>query len=236
MRIGTRVIRPEDVKRWNAEIYQVSTYKGWIDDIELVKQCACACRDKGVRYVMHPVGFSLFDSDSFWTLKVVAGEGAETLILHDEKGPDDGRLAGDDAERYRDAVTELVSIVPLSFENATDTHDVIWFWEHFAESITLDIGHIEAAGMNSVEYVQNLHQDVIHRIEYVHMHHNGEFRNGLTDHHPLHAGCRELAALESLVNRKHDVAVILEINETEMIDDSLDLLRDLRDRINGSEL
>ena len=233
MRIGTRIVRPDDVKRWDAEIYQVSMYRGWIDDIGLVKQCVRACVEKGVRYVMHPVGFPLLDIDSFGTLKVIAGEGAERLILHDERGQDGGRISGVEADRFRDAVAELASIVPLSFENATDTHDVLWFWEHFAGSITLDIGHIEAAGMNSVEYVQNLDQKVIKTIEYVHIHHNGEFRNGLTDHHPIYEGCRELAALEALVNRKHDVAAILEINETDMIDESLGLLRDLRGRITG---
>lgn len=232
MKIGTRVIRPEDVKRWNAELYQISMYRGWIDDIELVKQCLFACRDKGVPCVLHPVGFPLLDPDSFQRLKVIAQETGELIILHDEKGPGSRRLTGDDADQYRDAIKELSSMVPLSFENATDTHDAHWFWGQFAESVTLDIGHVEAAGMNSVEYVQNLHQDLINRMEYIHMHHNGSFRNGLTDHHPLRAGCRELAALEALVLRKHEVAVILEINETHMIDHSLGLLRDLRDRVN----
>lgn len=235
MRIGTRVIRPEDVQRWSAEIYQINLYKGWIDDIELMRQCARACRDRDARYVMHPVGFPILDHDSFRTLKAVAGEGAETLILHDEKDPDGGRIEGNIEARYRDAITELASIVPLSFENATDTHDAIRFWAHFADSITLDIGHVEAAGMNSVEYVRDLDRELMNRIEYVHMHHNGEFRNGLTDHHPLHEGCRELAALEALLVRKYDVAVILEINETDMIDESLDMLRDLRSGMNPEE-
>lgn len=231
MKIGTRVIHPKDLKRWNAELYQVSMYRGRLDDIETVKQCVSACRDKGVPCVLHPVGFPLLDPDSFQILKIIAKETGETMILHDEKGPGSGRLTGDDADQYRNAVKELSSMVPLSFENATDTHDAPWFWQQFAESITLDIGHVEAAGMNSVKYVQTLHQDLINRIEYIHMHHNGSFRNGLTDHHPLHAGCRELAALETLVLRKHEVAVILEINETEMIDHSLGLLMELRDRV-----
>jgi sugar phosphate isomerase/epimerase len=207
MRIGTRIIKPQDVKRWDAEIYQVSIYRGWLDDIRVVKKCVSACRDKGVPSVMHPVGFPLLEPESFW-------------------------LTGAHAEHYRSAVTELASILPLSFENAVDTHDALWFWEQFRGSITLDIGHLEAAGMNAVEYVQDLQQDLIERIEYIHLHHNGLFRNGLTDHHPLHIGCRELTALAAFLNRKHDVAVILEINETDMIDDSLSLLRDLRDRLN----
>jgi sugar phosphate isomerase/epimerase len=234
MRIGTRIVRPDDVKRWDAEIYQISMYRGWIDDIGLVKQCVRSCIEKSVSYVMHPVGFPLLDHDSFGMLKVIAEVGAEKMILHDERSRDGERITGINVDRFGEAVSELASFVPLSFENATDTHDALWFWEHFADSITLDIGHIEAAGMNSVEYIQHLDQEVIKRIEYVHIHHNGEFRNGLTDHHPLHGGCRELEALDTLLRRNHDVAVILEINETDMIDDSLGLLRDLRERITES--
>lgn len=231
MRIGTRIIRPEDVKRWDAELYQVSMYKGWIEDIELVKQCTGACREKGTPSVIHPVGFSLLHPDSLRTLKVIAREVDEALILHDERGPVGERLSGEEAGRLRDASGELFSLAPLSFENAADTEDVQWFWRSFAESITLDIGHVEAAGMNSIDFVQALDQVFINRIQYVHIHHNGEFRKGLTDHHPLTSGCRELKSLEELLKRKRDLCVILEINETDRIDDSLKLLRDLRDRL-----
>jgi hypothetical protein len=231
MRIGTRVIRPKDVRRWDAEIYQVSMYRGWIESISLLKHCVSACRDKGVPGVVHPVGFSLLDKESFRALKKIAKEGGEPIILHDEKDPNGKRLSGKTADQFRNAFQELGYLVPLSFENAGDTHDAPWFWEQFGGSITLDIGHIEAAGLNSIEFVQGLPAKLVERIEYVHMHHNGTFRSGLTDHHPLNPDCRELSALETLVKRKQDVAVILEINETEMIDDSLGLLRDLRDRV-----
>jgi hypothetical protein len=58
------------------------------------------------------------------------------------------------------------------------------------------------------------------------MHHNGKWRNGLTDHWPLEEGCRELEALKALLKRKRDLSVILEINETWETDKSLRLLRD----------
>ena len=121
----------------------------------------------------------------------------------------------------------------MSFENATDTQDVLWFWDHYADSVTLDIGHIEVAGFDSIEFVESLDRTIIDKIQYVHMHRNNGWRNGLTDHWYLTHECREVQALRELLREKSDVGILLEINETEMIADSLHILRNIRDEIGG---
>ncbi len=65
----------------------------------------------------------------------------------------------------------------------------------------------------------------------MHIHRNNGWHGGLTDHWPLSPDCRELRALEELIKIKSDVSIILEINETEMTEDSLKILRALRDRL-----
>jgi sugar phosphate isomerase/epimerase len=224
---GYRVLYPEEVGTWEADILQVTVYRGLRDNIGLMKNCARMCREMGFPYVVHPVGYSLLEEETLRSLRVMAQWSDRALILHDERSPEGGRLGGAHEDRFRGALKELSSMAVISFENATYTPDATWFWKNYADSITLDIGHVEAAGLDSEEFVRSLESADVEKIQYVHMHRNNGLRGGLTDHWPLAPGCRELGALEELLKRRQDITVILEINETEMTGESLKLLREL---------
>jgi sugar phosphate isomerase/epimerase len=213
---------------YGADLVQISVYKGQPGALGKVRDIAARCREEGVPFVVHPVMYSLLDTVDMEMLKESARAADLALILHDEQSPGGGRVGEGEALKIINALEELSSIARVSIENALDTADAPWFWGRFArESITLDIGHVEAAGLDSVRFVSELDQALIEKIEFVHMHRNGEFRSGLTDHWPLEPGCRELKALEALLKRKRDVSVILEINEREGIKSSLELVRGL---------
>ncbi len=201
-------------------------------NLELMMGCAHACREADIRYVIHPVRYSLLQEDMFQDLRKIAEWADLALILHDEKTPDGGRLKGQHDARFRKALEELKSITSISFENSTDTADVKWFWNNYADnSITLDIGHIESSGLNSVEFIRSLDKECIEKIQFVHIHRNNGLRGGITDHWPLRLDCREIKALEELIKIKSDVSVILEINEIEEIQDNLEILKSLRDKL-----
>lgn len=229
MIIGTRVLSPEEVCIWDTELIQISIYYGLKDNHFIIETCTNMCRDLGIRYVIHPVGYFILNSDMFESLMLLAQWSDLALILHDEKTPHGKRLHGQHEKNFRSSLEKLSSITPVSFENATDTRDARWFWHNFADSITLDIGHVESTGIDAVEYVRVLDKEEIEKIHYVHMHRNNGWRNGLTDHWPLLQDCRELMALKELLNRKKDIAIILEINEADMIGDSIKLLKTVRD-------
>lgn len=231
MHIGTRITSPEEVGLWDVDLVQISVYHGLNNNLTRMEQCANKCREKGIRYVIHPVLYSLMDREMFGNLKIMAGWADLALILHDEKTIDWHRITGEHKIRFKALLGELQSVAPVSFENATDTRDVIWFWNTYADSITLDIGHVELAGMNSVEFVNSLEKEIVEKIHYVHIHRNNGWRNGLTDHWYLLPDCREVKALEALLRRKQDIGVFLEINETEKTEESLTILRALRDKI-----
>ena len=197
-------------------------------NLDFMRKCAYACKNAGIRYVVHPVKYSLLQEDMHNDLREMAGLADLALILHDEKTPEGERIKGHYEAPFRDILEELKSITSVSFENATDTEDVQWFWNNFADSITLDIGHVESSGLNSIEFVKSLDKKSIKKINFVHIHRNNGLRGGITDHWPLKPDCRELLALEELIKIKPDVSVILEINEIEMIDESIDLLKALK--------
>lgn len=230
MRVGTRILYPEEVAFWNAEILQISVYRSMNGSLDFMRKCTDACKEAGIRYVVHPVKYSLLLEEMFNDLREMAGLSDLALILHDERTPDGNRLKGKYITQFRNALEELKSITHVSIENAAHTGDVRWFWNSFAGSITLDIGHIESFGLDSVEFVKSLDQDLAEKIEFVHMHRNNGLHGGITDHWPLTPDCRELRALKELLKIKPDVSVILELNEVEEIEGSLDLLRGLRDR------
>jgi len=229
MHIGTRITSPEEVGLWDVDLFQISVYHGMKENLTLMEKCVSKCREEGIRYVIHPVLYSIMDREMFRSLKMMAEWADLALILHDEKTIDWKRLTGAHKITFKALLGELQSVAPVSFENATDTRDVIWFWNTYADSITLDIGHVELAGMNSVEFVNSLDREIIGKIQYVHIHRNNGWRKGLTDHWYLLPGCREVKALEALLRRKHDIGVFLEVNETEKIEESLMILRTLRD-------
>jgi hypothetical protein len=229
MHIGTRIHSPQGVIRWDTDILQISVYYGHGDNIDQIKKCAGLCREKKRRYVIHPVFYSILNKKMFKDLKVMAELADLALILHDEKTSDFKRITGDNETTFRTLLNELQSVVPVSFENAVDTRDVVWFWKHYADSITLDIGHVELAGKDSVAFVKSLDTEVIDKIQYVHLHRNNGWRNGLTDHWYITADCREVKALKELLRRKQDIGVILEVNEKEMVQDNIDLLKAIRE-------
>jgi len=225
MNIGTRIHSPQEVNHWDTDILQISVYQGNVDNINQLKKCAEACREQGRRYVVHPVFYSILNREMFRDLKIMSEWADLALILHDEKTHDWKRLAGEHEITFKELVKELQSVTPVSFENATDTGDVIWFWNNYADSITLDLGHVEVAGMDSVQFVNSLDIALIDKLQYVHLHRNNGWRNGLTDHWYITPDCKEVKALKELLRRKQDVGIILEINETEKTEESLRILR-----------
>ena len=230
MIIGTRVVYAEEVSRWDAELLQISVYRFWEDSINVMKQTASACKDVNIPYVIHPVGYTVLNDETFGDITMMARLSDRALILHDERNSEGARIEGDQAEEFRKRIRTLQADAHISFENATDTGDVKWFWNKFSDSITLDIGHVESSGLDSFEFVTALDDSTINKIEYVHMHRNNGLRGGITDHWPLTAACREYRALQALVQLKPEVTVILEINELDDIADSLNLLRTLREK------
>ena len=231
MIIGSRILYPEEVGLWDAEFLQISVYRGMKDNLNLMRDCAQRCKEVGIRYVVHPVEYSPLREEVFKDIREMAEWSDLALILHDVKTPDGERLNGEYDIRFRSALEELVSITNVSFENATDTGDVRWFWSTYADSITLDIGHVESSGLDSVDFVRSLDDDSIKKIQFVHMHRNNGLHGGITDHWPLTPDCREIRAFKELIRKKPDVSVILEINETDMIGASLRLLSALRDEL-----
>ncbi len=231
MKIGTRILYPEEVDMWDADILQISLYHGMKDNLKFMMNCVNACRQAGMPYVIHPVGYSLLNDEMFEDLRKMAELTDLAFLLHDERTPDGKRLTGTDATRFRESVEELRAITSVSFENSENTRDVQWFWSNFRGPITIDIGHIESSGLDSIEFIQSLGSDVISNIEFVHMHRNNGLRGGITDHWPLTDDCREVKALEELLKLKPDVNVFLELNEVDETDRSLTILRELKEKL-----
>lgn len=231
MIIGTRILYPEEVGTWDAELVQISVYQGMEGNLDLMKGCVHACREAEMPFVIHPVGYSLLQENTLPDILEMAGHADLALILHDEKSADGRKLEGRRADRFRDILKDLTSLTHISFENATDTKNVQWFWDTFAESITLDIGHIESSGLDSFTFVTSLDETSIRKVQFVHIHRNNGLHGGITDHWAINKSCREVKALRELLTMHPDVSVIIEVNETETITECLDLLRTLRDEL-----
>ena len=109
-------------------------------------------------------------------------------------------------------------LCPVSVENAFNSGDVTWFWERFvvpapkAVSITIDIGHLESADIDSISFIRNMPEHLAERITFAHIHHKAGERYGIKDHWPLVPGCREIEALKVLLTRRPDVRVIVELD------------------------
>ncbi|MBP1729615.1 MAG: hypothetical protein H6Q55_44 [Deltaproteobacteria bacterium] len=233
IRLAYRVTRSEEVMRFPADFLQVSVFWGWPNAMETMLRTVEACRSLAIPYVIHPVEYPLSELRPerrkivMEDLSVMAAKTDLALIVHDETAKGGKRLSGESSDAYREALLQLTRLCPVSIENATNSHDVKWFWSEYAQSITLDIGHLELAGIDSVEYVSTLEPEYLARVEYVHMHRVNGVRGGIRDHWGLVEGCRELAALKSLTARKEGLGVILEVIEPEDTKKSLDLLNNL---------
>lgn len=232
MKIGHRIIEPEEADRWGGELIQISLYKNYGGSYDVARRCAERCRELGLPYVLHPVGYSILDSSDLNSVLDMLPVAGEAIILHDERGSEGERLSDKPLELYLDAVGEMRKHITVSIENSEFTADALWFWRTVGGGVTLDIGHMEHSGIDSPAFVASLPEDVVSRVDYVHIHHNNGPHGGITDHWPLRPGCRELFALEALFDRKRnmDVGVILEINEREETSKSLELLAEVKDK------
>lgn len=228
---GYRVIGEGEVGLYPVSLIQISIYKGWAGGINQMLRAVFACRSLNLRYVIHPVGYFLSETrhkhreTTMDAMRTFARNVDLALIIHDETTPWGTRLEGVYEEAYKEALHELSAICPVSIENANDTHNIKWFWRRFATSVTLDIGHVEAAGIDSERFVIELEKDIIDKLNYVHLHRYNGLHDGLLDHWSLLEGCRELSAFEHLLERKQNIGVILEINDRENLGESLRLLK-----------
>jgi hypothetical protein len=231
---GYRVVNEEEVGLYPTDMVQISHYRGEGKGIGKMIRAAHACRSRGIRYVMHPLGYGLSDtrytyrSETMDVMRTIAEHVDLALIIHDETTPWGARLHGTYERAFRDALEELSSLCTVSVENAGNTHDIKWFWKLFAPSVTIDIGHLEAAGIDSIRFINELEIDIINKINYVHLHrYNGLHWSGSKDHWSLLKDCKELKALKVLLEQKEDVGVILEINDMENLKESLAILEKL---------
>ncbi len=228
MELGYRVMRPDDVGKQPLQFVQISLWRqaGWgiADGERGVKEAiemAANCKRRGIRSVFHPLEYSLSNENGPETVDVMRRLAAAAdlgIIVHDE-GRSRQRLGSSEAEQYERNVAEIGKLCPVSIENSYNSTDIAWFWERFvvpaqeSVSITLDIGHLELGGIDSISFVRDMPQRLVNRLRFVHMHHhNSDERSDVKDHRPLVPGCREIEALELLLQRKSDIWVVLELD------------------------
>jgi hypothetical protein len=231
---GYRVVTEEEVGLYPARLIQISHYRGSNNGIDQMIRAVEACRSQKIRFVIHPLGYFLSEtrddhrSKTIEVMRTIAAHVDLALIIHDETTPWGARLEDVYERAFRDSLEELSSLCKVSIENAGNTLDITWFWHAFASSVTLDIGHLEAAGIDSIRFINELSAEIIAIIDFVHLHrYNGLHMSGVKDHWSLVGGCRELVALKVLLERKNDIGVILEINDMENLGESMALLEEL---------
>ncbi len=245
MKLGYRIIRPEDVGTQPVSFAQISLWRvaGWgvaagEQGVTEAIETAQVCRKLGIRTVFHPLEYSLTNQHAAETLEVTRRLAAAAdlgIIIHDE-GRDGGtRLTAAEAKRYEQHVGEMSQYCHVSIENSYNSGDISWFWERFVLpapnrlSVTLDIGHLELAGLDSIDFVRNMPNDLVDRTTFVHMHHHDPVgQRAVKDHRPLLPDCREIKALKELLKRKQDLWVVLELDSKEEgMRQSIELLKDL---------
>ena len=244
MQIGYRIIRPSDVATQSVHFAQISLWRSadWgVSDgdrgVQEAIETAGKCKALGIRTVYHPLEYPLAGElapQSVEVMRRLASASDLGLIIHDEGGEGRSRLAGDEAVQYGVNVRTLSRLCPVSIENSFSSRDIIWFWERFVVpmpdtvSITIDIGHLEGAGMDSLFFVQRLEDCLVRRIQFVHIHHHDPLAHGVKDHRPLVPGCREIETLKVLLQRKKDLQVIVELDAAEEgMRESIELLKEL---------
>jgi hypothetical protein len=232
-KLAYRVTEPYEIDRFPADFLQVSVFRRRPNAMDAMLKTVDACRSRNIRYVIHPVEYGLSElrperrKVMMDDLRTMAGHADLALIVHDEGLKGGKRLADEAAEAYREALFDLSKLCRISIENATNSLDIKWFWRKYAASITLDMGHLEVAGIDSLEFVKDLEPDLIDLIEFVHMHRVNGVRGGIRDHWGLTEDCRELRALKHLLGRKQGLKVILEVIEAEDVEKSLALIQNL---------
>lgn len=251
MEIGYRIIRPSDVGTQTVKFAQISLWRradwGVSDGERGVREAietARECKSRGIRTVYHPLEYPLTGEIAAHTvdvLKKLAAASDLGIIIHDEGGENRNRLAGGEAVQYGVNVRAIVRVCPVSIENSYNSRDIIWFWQRFVVpmpdtvSITLDIGHFEGAGIDSIGFIEALDQTLVKRIQFVHIHHHDPYAQGVKDHRALVPGCREIEALKVLIKRKSDVRVIVELDAAEEgMKESIELLKQMRNAECGS--
>lgn len=245
MEIGYRIIRPEDVGIQPLQFAQISFWRvaNWrvavgAQAVKEAVEMAAACKARGIRTIYHPIEYPLTGALASQTMDVMRGLAASCdlgFIIHDERAADGKRLSSEEQTVYERNVLQLSKLFPISIENAINSNDISWFWERFIPSaptsvtITIDIGHMESADMDSISYIENMPEQLVTRVKYVHLHHKAEERYGIKDHWPLVPGCREIEALKILLKRKTNVGVILELNAAKPgMGQSIELLKNLQ--------
>ncbi len=244
MKLGYRIIRPEDIGTQPVRFAQISLWraadwgvasgeKGVAEAIET----AHVCRKLGIRTVFHPLEYPLAGAaeQTLGVMRRLAKEADLGIIIHDEGGGEK-RLSDSEAARYERNVGEISRLCHVSIENSYNSGDISWFWQRFVTgtsnhlSITLDIGHLELAGLDSVGFVRDMPGHLVDRTAFVHMHHHDPLaRHAVKDHKPLLPRCREIEALRELLKRKQDLWIILELDSRDTgMKESIDLLKDLQ--------
>lgn len=231
MEIGYRIIRPRDVGQQPLTFAQISLWRsadwGIADGERAVTEAikiASACKTRGIRTVFHPLDYSLTNEYAAQTLDVMRRLAAASdlgIIIHDEGGANGKRLSAAEEAVFEGNLAEISSLCPVSVENAFNSGDITRFWERFvvpapeSVSITLDIGHLESADIDSILFIRAMPERIASRVNFAHMHHKAEERYGIKDHWPLVPGCRELEALKELLKRRPEVRVVLELDTAE---------------------
>jgi sugar phosphate isomerase/epimerase len=244
MELGYRIIRPSDVGGQPLAFAQISLWRTANWDVaegeRAVREAieiAGACMLRGIRTVFHPLDYPLTGEQASETpgvLRRLAAEADLGIIIHDEGGAGGKRLTPGEEWAFEKKLAEISGLCPVSIENSFNSGDITRFWERFvapapdSTSITLDIGHLELAGLDSTQFVRDLPLHLLERIRFVHMHHHDAGDpHPVKDHKPLIPGCREIDALTVLRERKKDLWVILELDATENgMGESIELLRE----------
>ncbi len=242
MQLGYRIIRPADIGTQTVPFAQISLWRkaDWgVTDGErgVLEAIATArtCREQGIRTVFHPLEYPLTGPHAAETVKMMQRLATASdlgIIIHDE-GAGSGRLSGDEASAYEANVRAVSRLCPVSIENSYNSGDITWFWERFvvpmpeSVSLTLDIGHLELAGINSVDFVRGLSPVLLSRLQFVHIHHHdGNAAGWVRDHRPLVPGCREIEALRLLHARKKGLWIVVELDASEQgMAESIELLK-----------
>ena len=229
--IGFRIFDDTYIDKFDLDLVQISVWHNNEEDIQHVAELARKLKELGRRFIVHPASLELSETRPevrkhyLDTLRKYAHMSDLGLIIHDETLAWGGRLGGEWKYSYMSALAELEQICPVSIENARDSTDAFWFWDTYARSITFDIGHFEAAGMDTFQVVYDLQEEMVEKLDYIHIHRNNGMKDiGITDHWPLVEGCAELEILKKLLEKKPEAKVILEVDGENDIKESLDVI------------